>query len=222
MIFDPMSLVAFFHVLLFVYWLGGDLGVMLTSMAQNKPGASEDAKARLRDVWMLIDMAPRTCLVLMVPVGLTLAQRFGSPITGAPLIAVWIASLAWLWLVWQVFLKEHTELGKLFWKIDFVIRTLVMLAFVLGGAYSFVALAPFADQWLSLKIFLFGITILLGLMIRIILIQMLKPKFDAAGNPIPFKHWGFWSPIRLVVFGIWLLTAVIAFLGLAKPIFGAG
>lgn len=218
MIFDPMSLVAFFHVLLFVYWLGGDLGVMLTGIEASKPGVTEDAKHRLREVGGLIDMGPRTALVLMVPAGLTLAQRFGSPVTGGPLIAVWIASLAWLWLVWKVYLNENNAIGKLFWRIDFAIRTLVMLAFLGFGAFTLATGAPIADHWLGLKIFLFGITISLGIVIRIMLIGLLKP--GPAGEPPAITRMGFWSPIRWVVFGIWGLTAILAFLGVAKPIIG--
>ena len=218
MTIDPMRVMAFLHVVLFAYWIGADLGVMLTSLAGSKAGASEDAKRRLREAWALIDMAPRTCLVLMVPVGLTLAERYGSPITGGALGLVWIASLAWVWLVWMVHLKEHSPLGKLFWRIDFAIRTAVMLAFVAFGAWCLVNRTPIAEGWLAAKFLLFGVTIFLGLAIRVMLLAMLRPT----AQPAPAATGStasppFWSPLRLVVFGIWGLVFVLAFLGVVKP-----
>ena len=119
MIIEPFRLVAFLHVLLFVYWLGADLGVMLTSLASTRKGIGAEAKARLSEVGALIDMAPRTCLVLMVPVGLTLAQNYGSPVTGPALWLVWIVGLIWVWLVWQVHWRQGSAVGETMWRIDF-------------------------------------------------------------------------------------------------------
>ena len=210
---DPFRLVAFVHVVLFAYWLGADLGVMLTSLAANRKGASDDARIRLREAGTLIDMAPRTCLVLMVPVGLTLAQNFGSPITGPWIWLAWVIGLAWLWLVWMVHFKHNEPLGKLFWKIDFALRTVVMVGFLGFGAWCLATDAPIASNWLATKFILFGVLVFLGIMIRIILVMAPAPVPGASPKPAP----GLWSPLRLVVFAIWGLVFVMAFLGVVKP-----
>ena len=54
-----------------------------------------------------IDLVPRSCLILMFPVGLTLADSLGlSPVSGTWLWLVWIAFLAWLVLSWAVYLNK--------------------------------------------------------------------------------------------------------------------
>jgi hypothetical protein len=200
-------------VLLFVYWLGADLGVFICSTVGRREDLTDDQRRGLREAGELIDMAPRTCLVLMVPVGLTLAATFGSPIRGAPVLTViWLASLAWLWLVWQVHLQHNSSLGRLFWKIDFGIRGLVMAGFVGFGAWCLATGGPIAARWLAVKMLLFGLIILCGIGVRILLLSSAKPAPAAAGSARAVDN-----RIRNVVFVIWALVAVIAFIGVTKP-----
>ena len=207
---DPYRIVVFLHILLFAYWLGADLGVFVCSMVGRRQNLSADQRLGLREAGDLIDMAPRTCLVLMVPVGLTLAAEYGSPIHGAvALSAVWVAGLAWLWLVWQVHLQHHSALGKLFWKIDFAVRALVMAGFVGFGAWCLATGGPIAGHWLAAKMLLFGLIILCGIVVRIMLLAP-PPATPAAGATLG-------AGIRNVVFMIWGLVAVIAFIGVTKP-----
>lgn len=203
---DLYSIVVFLHVLLFAYWLGSDLGVFVCSMVGRSKNLTDDQRRGLHEAGELIDMAPRTCLVLMVPVGLTLAANYGSPIRGAPILTtVWLASLAWLWLVWQVHLQGASSLGRLFWKIDFGVRGLVMAGFVGFGAWCLAMGGPIADAWLATKILLFGLIILCGIAVRILLLSS-RPATPAIGGRI-----------RNVVFVIWGLVAVTAFIGVTKP-----
>jgi hypothetical protein len=165
---DPYRIVVFLHVLLFVYWLGADLGVFICSTVGRSRKLTDDQRLGLREAGELIDMAPRTCLVLMVPVGLTLAANLGSPLRGAPVLTViWLASLVWLWLVWQVHLQHNSPLGRRFWQIDFGVRGLVMAGFVGFGAWCLATGGPIASRWLAAKILLFGLIILCGIAVRI-------------------------------------------------------
>jgi hypothetical protein len=212
---DPYRIVVFLHVLLFAYWLGSDLGVFICGTVGRSQKLSDDQRRGLREAGDLIDMAPRTCLVLMVPVGLTLSANYGSPIHGAPVLAaIWIAGLAWLWLVWQVHLQHNSALGKLFWKIDFAIRSLVMAGFIGFGGWCLATGGPIAGRWLAAKILLFGLIILCGIVVRILLLSsrraVLVPAGAGAASAIGNR-------IRDVVFVIWGLVAVIAFIGVTKP-----
>ena len=97
---DPFifSFVKYLHVLLFVYWLGGDLGVWMTGKQMIRDDLSLDERLRIRQVGALIDMAPRVCLVLMIPVGFTLASAWGSQLDGPVLLLLWAFCMVWLWL----------------------------------------------------------------------------------------------------------------------------
>jgi hypothetical protein len=212
MLIDPIRVVVFLHVLLFAYWLGSDLGVFVCGLFARSKTITPDARGHLMEAGALIDMAPRTCLVLMAPVGLTLAVGYGSPIHGVPLALVWVAALAWLWLVWQVHFKHDQPLGKLLWKIDFGIRSLVMAAFVAFGGWCLATGGPISSRWLSVKILLFGLIILAGIIVRLLL---LAPAATAAVPAAGARDGR--SRIRQVVFVIWGLVAAAAFLGVARP-----
>jgi hypothetical protein len=210
---DPMPIVAFLHVVLFAYWLGTDLAVLQTSMAANRRGLSTETRSKIREVNALIDMAPRTCLVLMIPVGLTLASRWGLPINGLGLAAAWVGALAWVWLVWMVHWTSGRALGTLLWRIDLAIRIVATFGFLSLGAWCLATGAPIASHWLATKILLFGVLVLLGVIVRIQLLARPQP----APGPVEFEPAPFWTPIRLTVFTIWFLLAVMAYLGVAKP-----
>ena len=204
------TLVAFLHVLLFAYWLGSDLGVFICSLTARRSDISADARAGLQRAGTLIDMAPRTCLVLILPTGLTLAAHFGSPIRGPALGVVWVAALAWLWLVWAVHGRHGAPIGRLYWRIDFAVRFAVMAAFLGFGAWCLIQRTPISDGWLAAKMLIFGLIILCGIVVRILLLRPAPAAAPAGGGDGR-------DLIRGVVLVIWALVAAAAFLGVTKP-----
>jgi hypothetical protein len=142
----------------------------------------------------------------MVPAGLTLAASYGSPIHGVALAAVWVLSLAWLWLVWEVHWRHGAPVGRLYWRIDFAVRFVVMAAFVGFGAWCLLTRSPISSAWLAAKMLIFGLIILCGIVVRILLLR--PPRTPSAGTP---------ALIRQVVLVIWALVATAAFLGVTKP-----
>jgi hypothetical protein len=215
---NTYALVMFLHVLLFAYWLGSDLGVFICSLTARRADVSADARARLQQAGVLIDMAPRTCLVLIVPTGLTLAANFGAPIQGPALALVWVASLLWLWLVWQVHWKHGAPIGRTYWRIDFAIRLAVMVGFLGVGLWCLATGAPIAERWLGAKILIFGLIILCGVIVRILLLRMEHaPAPPPAATGAASRAADGRDLIRRVVLVIWALVAVAAFLGVTKP-----
>lgn len=214
--FDLHNLVLFLHLLLFAYWLGSDLGVMINSIYANQADLTGNARARISKAQELIDMAPRSCLVLMVPVGITLASRWGLDISAAGLFAVWVFGFAWLWLVWMVHWRHGAPSGMTYWKVDLAIRVLVTIGFIAAGIGGLTVGEPVASLWLASKMLLFGILVLLGVIVRFMLLlspPTPKPSSDdGAYQPRPF-----WTGLRLVVFTIWGLVMMMALIGLAKP-----
>ncbi|MDE1150842.1 MAG: hypothetical protein PW843_30195 [Azospirillaceae bacterium] len=202
------------HVVLFAYWLGTDLGVLITGTAANKADLTGNARERLRRANGWIDMGPRTSMVLMIPVGLTLASNWGLPLDGTALAAIWVAALAWVWLVWMIYLRQGTAIGKLYWKVDLGLRVVAMVCFMGLGLTSLATGAPFDSRWLATKAVLFGVLLLLGVVIRILL--LLKPPVRPEPGA-PFVPAPFWNPLRITVFAIWGLVLVMAFLGVTKP-----
>lgn len=212
---DPYRLMAFFHVLLFCYWLGADLGVFISSRVARRPGLSPDARAAVRNAGALIDMGPRTAMVLMLPAGLTLAAQYGSPVQGAALIAVWGLSFIWLWMVWKIFLAPHSALGLAMWKIDMALRMLFTIAFIGFGVYCLVTGGPVTDGWLIAKFIVFGLIILDGFWLRILLYRT-EAQARAAGGPVVLSD-ALRTMLTASVLAIWAGVAIAAFLGVVKP-----
>ena len=73
---------AFFHVCLFVYAIGGDIAVYYIGNYLTKDDLSIDERLRVRSMRFIVDMSARTSLVLLLPIGFTLATTFGSTIRG--------------------------------------------------------------------------------------------------------------------------------------------
>ena len=71
------ALFALIHVLVFVYWLGGDLGAFYTSRFLTAPDVSADRRLMAAKIVGDVDMAPRTALILALPSGLLLAPSKG-------------------------------------------------------------------------------------------------------------------------------------------------
>ena len=88
---DPHTLLIYVHLVLFVYWLGPDWGVYVTTHYICKAGLPIEERRRFLAAMLRIDLVPRSCLILLFPVGLTLADGLGlSPVTGAWLLLVWV------------------------------------------------------------------------------------------------------------------------------------
>lgn len=92
------------HILLFVYWLGADLGVFFASRYVARADLPLDERLRFLELLLKVDMAPRTALILMIPVGFALATALGlAPFAAGWLPAIWILCLGWLALAWYLF-----------------------------------------------------------------------------------------------------------------------
>jgi hypothetical protein len=176
-----MTLLALAHLLLFVYWLGADLGVFYSS--RFVADASRGAKERLlaAQIMLGIDLVPRLCMPLVLATGAQLAAAKGmlllSPLMQA---AVWLLAAAWLASV--VVLHHHRPSWLV--ALDRAVRVMVVVGLVSvvsdGWLYGRWGIAP----WLAFKLLCFATTVGCGLMIRVRLAPF-GPAFTrlATGQP---------------------------------------
>lgn len=219
------DILLFAHVMLFVYWLGSDVGVFYGIGFVTKPELSLETRQTIMSVIHWIDAFPRVCLVMMVPVGLTLSIQAGFiPVAeglAGPLLAVaWIACLAWLYVVLRIYAGNKGILLA----IDMVLRVGVMLSFFLIGLLSLSGIWPVVagGSWLAVKMVLFALVIACGLGLR----WMNRPTGEAlgailAGNSTPEAELKLRNSVKAargIVILLWSLVAVIAYLGLIKPV----
>jgi hypothetical protein len=72
-----VALLALLHLLIPVYWLGGDLGAFYSSRFMIDPARTVPERMMALKILNNIDMAPRTTLILAFPTGFTLAVAKG-------------------------------------------------------------------------------------------------------------------------------------------------
>ncbi|MEM9839267.1 MAG: hypothetical protein AAF830_08940 [Pseudomonadota bacterium] len=170
-----IALLSLLHVLVFVYWLGGDLGAFYASRYLTKPGVSADRRLFAATMVGDVDMAPRTSLILALPTGLSLAQAKGWLNLGWPVVlGVSAVSVAWLAIAWVRHLNHAAN--PVFGTVDMALR------WGLAGGLIFAAAASFAGLisiplFLAVKFLALAGCVLLGLIIR----RTLTPLFPALG-----------------------------------------
>ncbi len=219
---ELLRVVAYVHVLLFVYWLGADLGVFFCSARLTRDDLSLDERLRVREIGVALDLAPRFALLFMIPVGFTLAVPYGSPITGGALAALWIVTLLWAALTWVVHHKKNEPIGKQLLKIDMGIRYAVIFGMGALGIQSLTDGAPIADKWLAWKILLYAGIVANGVWLRRIggRWQAAFDKVRAGGaeraeGELMIKANRATAKIAAPI--IWFLVALMGFLGVVKP-----
>jgi hypothetical protein len=216
-----VALFVVLHVLMLVYWLGGDLGAFYISPALADP--KRPLAARLLALKTLgdVDMAPRTCLILAFPTGFTLAVAKGWLMLPVwTVVAAWVASLAWLALAWSIHLR-HSKPGGPSRRLDIAIRWIVLAGLSAAGGWIVVNKA--APLFIGLKLLILAACILLGLLVRMVLAPLgpaivvltsptgPTPESDAAIKAVMAKA-------RPLVMSLWALLVVAALLGAATPV----
>lgn len=217
-----LAAVTLLHVLVFVYWLGGDLGAFYASTIltdTKQPVAARVAAARVLNN---IDMAPRTALILALPSGLTLASAkgwLGEPLSPALLGLAWILALAWLAIAWNIHLR-HRPAGDPLRRIDLAIRWALGGGLIVAALYGHLGAIPL-PLFLRLKLAILAAAIGAGLAIRVILAPF-GPAFasmmrDGASAETDAAISLALDKGRPIVLTLWALLLAAAFLGLATP-----
>ncbi len=216
-------LMVYFHMFLFVLWLGGDVGVFCAGQSfRRRTVYSLDQRIALLKLLVMIDMVPRTAWALMVPVSLSVVDLGGYwDVPDALLVAAWIAGLAWLWLVWDAHLHDQTPRATRNRKIEFWLKNLIAAGYLWLGAQSLLTGAPLGPVWLASKALLFGILFLAAIMIDVAFkpvgpqLGRLLAEGSSDETEIPLRRTMDYT--RVWVFVVYILLIIISLLGSVKP-----
>lgn len=218
------DILVYLHTLLFVYWLGGDLGVYLSAKFVADRKLSIEERFRFMHVLMQCDMGPRTALIGLIPLGFQMAWMRGySPIDGMQLLIIWIISISWLAGNWWLFFNEQHPFSSSIKKIDIIIRYFLIFGMGTLGIWSLTTGTIIENTNVSAKILLFSLTISLGVYLRseiknwIIGFSMIRLGGDQKelGNDIIENAL---SRSKFAALTLWGLVAFIAFLGKVQPL----
>lgn len=218
------DLLLLIHVLLFVYWLGADLGVFYAARFAADPSLSVETRVTIANIMSFVDMAPRLSVPLIGAVGATLAVMSGAlSLSAIGLTVVWFAALVWVGVNLTVYVNRHqSEKVKGLVTFDSVWRSTVLTIVAIAGLASFFGVGVTENPFLAAKLLIYSGAILMSLVLRVLfrpyrpaLARIRAGSGGAEESAIMMRAL---SQARPAILGIWALTILAAAIGLWQPI----
>jgi hypothetical protein len=211
------------HLLLFVLWLGADVGVFLLGQHFRKRTVySLDQRIALLKLLVIVDLTPRTAWALMVPLSLTIS-KLGNwwDVPLALVGASWIIAGFWLWLVFDAHAHDMTPRATRNRKWEGWLRYALTAFYLWLGLESVLTGHPIAVGWLAWKALLFGFIFAAAIMIDVSFkpVGPLLGKLltDGSNDETELPLLAVMNRTRLWVWCVYALLIATSFLGVAKP-----
>ncbi len=211
----------FIHVMLLVYWLGGDLGVFVLARAAKRADLSFAERAFALKMAVKIDVIPRLCFTVMFPIGLHVAASGGwlEVPTWAYVIS-WTIAAGWIALLVAIGRNEGKPLAETLNRVHLAFQGVMLVVIGWLGLQAVLGNGPLPGGWFGAKILLFALIFAMGIGIDFAFRPIVpafmrlategsKPDIEAMiGRAVD-------GAIRYVL-GLYTLLIVIAFLGITK------
>jgi hypothetical protein len=217
-------LLVYVHLLLFVLWLGADVGVFLLGQHFRKRTVwTLDQRLALLKLLVEVDMVPRTAWALMVPISLSVVSA-GSwwAVPPALLAASWAVAAFWLWLVWDSHLHDQTPRAARNRRIEFWLKIGLTIFYLWLGGQSLIAGAPLPATWLAWKAVLFGAIFAAAIMIDVAF-KPVGPQLgrlikEGSSDTTEVPLLATMNRTRVWVWVVYALLLATSYLGSVKPV----
>jgi len=149
----------YLHILMFVFWVGTDMGVFLSCKKSTDPKLPIDSRFLLLHMALRIELLPRTMWKAALPLGVTLSREMGLIEMGmGALLAVWAFSIIWWGISMYGAWHYDKPIGHKFAKVNNAITGAVGIGLIGLAISSGMGHGPFdADaSWLQWKIAIYG------------------------------------------------------------------
>ena len=210
------------HLLLFAYWLGGDIGVFYSSGFAVNRKLSRGARQAAGTIMMNLDLIPRLCLSLMLTVGGILTHYYGIDHPLWQMVGIILLGPIWTCSLIYIHFNEGTDLVKTMTKIDYYFRWIMVFTLIASVSYAFYFTDRLnANPWVGAKLIVFAALIFCGIMIRKYIGGFIKGIHNIATDNIneadDIAMAESLSKARVFVLTIWFLLLVEVWIGVAKP-----
>lgn len=213
----------YLHLLLFVLWLGADVGVfVLGRHFRRRHDYSLDQRLALLKLLVEIDMVPRSAWALMVPVSLSVVDAGGWwDVPGGVLALAWVTGAAWLALVWDAHRHGQTARAARDRRIEFWLKLAITAGYLGLGLASVLTGAPLAPAWLAWKALLFGLIFVAAIMIDVAFkpvgaqLGALIAQGSSDATELPLLRT--MNRTRYWVWAVYALLVATSYLGAVKP-----
>lgn len=211
------------HILMFVFWVGTDMGVFLAARRCTDPKLSFMTRVTLLHMALRIELLPRTMWKAALPFGVMLSRDMGLlPISAGTLAAVWVFSIAW-WAISMTGAWYYDKpFGHRLGRITNGLTLLVGITLIALALSSWAGQGPIvADAgWLQLKLGLYGLINLfvvwmivafdpLGAAFGRLAVEGSRPEIEAIISRTMNRS-------TLVIWATYLLIVIVGFIGTTK------
>lgn len=223
MAIDLYDLMLLLHVLVFVYWLGADLGVLYAARYGADERLALETRQTIGEIMAFVDMFPRLSVPLVGATGVSMAYLAGAFVFSELWVwATWLAALVWICSNLFAFLNRlHPDRVRRAVRFDTGWRIVIMLAVAGTATASLLDAGITTSNSLIAKLFVFALAIALSLLLRV-LFKPYRPALNriAAGGDNTVESAIMRRALaraRPVVLLIWALTIISAAIGLWNP-----
>lgn len=221
------DILVYAHVLAFVFWLGGDLGVALLGSAFRDRSKSLETRLEILRLLGVVDMGPRTAWVAMVPLSITLVDVGGYwDVPTALVIGAWLIGAAWMALTWRIHLAPSGPATAKLKAFEFWVKIAITCFYGTLGILALSGQGPLQANWLGYKALTFAAIFVVAIMIDVAgkpvgpLLMKVIEEGSSDLTEIPLRR--AMDKARLWVWATYILLIIIGFLGTVKPDLGGG
>jgi hypothetical protein len=216
------ELLVYAHVLAFVFWLGGDLGVAILGSAFRDTSKPMATRLEILRLLATVDMGPRTAWVLMVPLSISLVDvGLYWDVPTWLVSASWVVGAIWMALTWTIHMRDPGPATDTLKTLEFWLKILITLAYSTLGVTAIMGYGPLENNWLGWKALTFAGIFVVATMIDVagkpvgpLLMKLINEgSSDATEKPLRRAM----DSARLWVWATYVLLLVIGYLGNVKP-----
>ena len=213
------QIVVIIHVLLFVYWLGGDLGVFYSSKFVVRPDISPEARAIAAKIMLDLDQIPRMCMSLMLTVGGILTEFIGIPHPLYQKVGIVLLGPVWLFCVTYLHFWHGGKAYPLVAKFDMFIRYAVVIGIPISVWMHWETNKLAEYPWVAGKLIMFAFLVFCGIMVRGKIGPFFTTLMKCKAGEMPTEAENeaqrkSLSQVRVWVFMIWAGVFLSAFSGI--------
>jgi len=215
----------YLHILMFVFWVGTDMGVFLSCKKATDPKVPIDARFLLLHMALRIELLPRTMWKAALPLGVTLSREMGLiDLSSLELLIVWAASIGW-WAI-SMYGAWHYDkpAGHTFSMVNNVITSIVGVGLIWLAWSSYIGNGPFdADAtWLLWKIAIYGLINLLIVAMLFVFdpmgIEFGRLAVEGSTPEIESNIKSIMNRATVTIWGTYILICVVGFIATTKII----
>ena len=222
---NELAILRWVHILAMVYWLGGEWGVFQTSYHVTNRTLPLPERKRHMETAYRIDILARTGIVLLLPLGLHMGHLWGvQPYGGNFLVGVWLVWALWVFITLMAFRDKMSRKRTLWGTLEDWSRYIAIPALIGTGLSSLLGMGPFeageGQQWYSAKVIVFGLSMIVGLVLRFYLHEWPGIFARLAKGPSAEAEARLAELIRkarVTAVVYWITIGLAGFLGATKP-----